>query len=85
MELHPVSCAVALKTLEIYERDNILAHTNTVSPTFQQRLNKCLDHKLVGHTRGVGLIGAMEFVSQQDSNKLIPTKRESWKIIYGSC
>ena len=66
---HPVSCAVALKTLEIYERDNILAHTNTVSSTFQQRLNKCLDHKLVGHTRGVGLIGAMEFVSQQNSNK----------------
>ena len=77
---HPVSCAVALKTLEIYERDNILAHTNTVSPTFQQRLNKCLDHKLVGHTRGVGLIGAMEFVSQQDSNKPFQQKGKVGKL-----
>ncbi len=77
---HPVSCAVALKTLEIYERDNILAHTNTVSPTFQQRLTKCLDHKLVGHTRGVGLIGAMEFVSQQDSNKPFQQKGKVGKL-----
>ena len=53
---------------------------NTVSPTFQQRLNKCLDHKLVGHTRGVGLIGAMEFVSQQDSNKPFQQKGKVGKL-----
>ena len=77
---HPVSCAVAIKTLEIYERDNILAHTNTVSPTFQQRLTKCLNHKLVGHTRGVGLIGAMEFVSQENSNKPFQQKGKVGKL-----
>ena len=29
---HPVACAVAVKTLEIYERDNMLEHVSKVSP-----------------------------------------------------
>ena len=32
---HPVSCAVALKTLEIYERDKIFEHTKKVGEYFQ--------------------------------------------------
>ena len=59
----------AVKTLEIYERDNMLEHVNKVSPTFTERLKKCDQYDLVGNTRGIGLIGAMEFVSEKNSNK----------------
>jgi 4-aminobutyrate--pyruvate transaminase len=62
---HPVSCAVAVKTLEIYERMNIVRHVQNVSPVFQMRLKALDDHPLVGETRGVGLIGGVELVKNK--------------------
>tara|TARA_B100001057_G_scaffold114836_1_gene113278 strand:- start:17637 stop:19031 length:1395 start_codon:yes stop_codon:yes gene_type:complete len=77
---HPVSCAVANKTLEIYQRDNIVDHVNKVSPSFIQRLNKCDKFDLVGNVRGVGLIGALELVSEKNSNKGFDKKGIAGKI-----
>lgn len=57
---HPVACAVALKTLEIYERLDIVSHVGKMSEPFLARLHGLADHPLAGHTRGVGLIGAVE-------------------------
>lgn len=62
---HPVSCAVAVKTLEIYERINIVRHVQSVSPVFLTRLKALGDHPLVGETRGVGLIGGVELVKNK--------------------
>jgi len=62
---HPVCAAVALKTLEIYERDQIFAHAARMSVKFQAGLRRLSDHPLVGEVRGVGLIGALEFVSDK--------------------
>ncbi len=77
---HPVACAVAVKTLEIYERENIFDHVNKVSPTFLSRLKSCDNFDLVGNTRGIGLIGALEFVSKKDSNKGFEKKGIAGKI-----
>ncbi|MCL4764679.1 MAG: aspartate aminotransferase family protein [Hyphomicrobiaceae bacterium] len=62
---HPVSCAVAVKTLEIYERIDIVRHVQRVAPVFQMRLEALRDHPLVGETRGVGLIGGVELVKDK--------------------
>src|SRR5690606_826883 len=62
---HPVSCAVALKTLEIYERIDIVRHVQSVAPVFETRLKALRDHPLVGETRGVGLIGGIELVKNK--------------------
>ncbi len=62
---HPVACAVALKTLEIYERDNIIGHIRKVSKTFQKRIDKLAQHPLVGNVRSVGLIGGIELVKNK--------------------
>ena len=64
---HPVSCAVALKTLELMERWKIADHIADVGPHFQRRLRSFLDHPLVGDVRGVGLIGAIELVADKKS------------------
>ena len=64
---HPVGCAVALKTIEIYQRDKIMQHAAKVSVVFQSRLMKLADHPLVGEARGVGLIGAVELVAGKAS------------------
>ena len=59
---HPVASAVAVKTLEIYERIDIIGHVQKVAPRFNQRLTALADHPLVGEARGIGLIGAVELV-----------------------
>jgi len=62
---HPVGCAIALKALEIYERDDIYGHAAKVGDYLQERLREFSDHDLVGNVRGVGLIGAVEIVANK--------------------
>lgn len=66
---HPVGCAVALKTIEIYQRDKIVEHVRKVAPVFQKRLHGLADHPLVGEARGVGLIGALELVADKSTRR----------------
>ena len=66
---HPVASAVALKNLEVMERDNIVSNVKRkIGPYFQKRLRECFeDHPIVGEVRGEGLLAAIE---------LVPDKRE---------
>jgi len=66
---HPVSAAVALETLKIYEERDIVGHVRGVTPRFQTRLQSLGDHPLVGEARGVGLIGAVEIVADKNSRE----------------
>lgn len=63
---HPAACAAALKTLEIYERDNLFEHAAEVGTYMQAQLREIFtDHPLVGEVRGKGLIAALELVSNK--------------------
>ncbi|MFZ5789752.1 MAG: aspartate aminotransferase family protein [Pseudomonadota bacterium] len=62
---HPVSAAVALETLKIYEERDIVSQVRRVMPTFQRELRRFTDHPLVGEVRGVGLVGAVELVKNK--------------------
>ncbi len=73
---HPVCAAVAVETLKIYEERRIVDHVREVAPVFQRRLKALADHPLVGETRGVGLIGAVEVVADK-------AKKESFPVAEG--
>ena len=63
---HPAACAAALKTLEIYERDNLFSHAAEVGDHMQAQLREIFEgHPLVGEVRGKGLIAALELVSNK--------------------
>lgn len=62
---HPVSAAVALETLNIYEEMDIVSQVKARSKTFQSRLASFRDHPLVGETMGIGLVGAVEIVADK--------------------
>ena len=62
---HPVSAAVAVKTLEIYQRDKIIETAATRAPQFQKRLMALGDHPLVGEARGMGMVGAIELAADK--------------------
>ena len=63
---HPVACAVALKVLEIYQRDKIFENAAVTGAYLQQRLTEFADHPLVGEVRGRGLLGAIELVANKE-------------------
>ena len=62
---HPVACAVALKVLEIYQREDIFAKAAVTGEYMQKRLAEFKDHPLVGEVRGRGLLGAIELVANK--------------------
>jgi 4-aminobutyrate--pyruvate transaminase len=71
---HPVAAAVALKTLEIYARERIVEAVAAKIPRFQSRLRALGDHPLVGEARGLGLVGAIEFVADKRSKQAFDPK-----------
>ena len=71
---HPVSCAVALETLKIYEEHNIVDRVRELAPRFQERLSALSKSPLVGEARGVGLIGALELVADKKTREQYPAE-----------
>jgi 4-aminobutyrate--pyruvate transaminase len=69
---HPVACAVALRTLELYDERDTFGHVRRVAPRFQARLAALARFPAVGHTRGRGLIGALELVAECETRAPFP-------------
>jgi len=66
---HPVAAAVALRNIEIIEREGLVARTrDDTGPYLAKALVTLNDRPLVGEVRSVGLIGAVEIVSEKGTN-----------------
>ncbi|MCK1597041.1 aspartate aminotransferase family protein [Bradyrhizobium sp. 164] len=74
---HPVATAVALETLKIYEERDIVNYVRSIMGDFQAGLHSFADHPLVGNARGIGLIGALELVSNKQTKEVFDP---SWGI-----
>ena len=66
---HPVTAAVALETLDIYEERDIVGHVRAIAPRFQQVFRSLADRPLVGEVRGVGLMAGVELVADKASKQ----------------
>jgi len=64
---HPVSAAVGLEVLRLYTEGGLLANGQAQAPKFAQGLDSLLDHPLVGDSRHVGLLGAVELVADKST------------------
>jgi adenosylmethionine-8-amino-7-oxononanoate aminotransferase len=63
---HPVGCAVALRTLQIIEEENLVAEAARKGACLLDGLRARLgDHPHVGQIRGKGLMCAVEFVKDR--------------------
>ena len=71
---HPVSSAVALETLKIYQERDILGQVRRVSPGFLKHLGAFEDHPMIGEVRGIGLIGALELVRDKQTKETFDPK-----------
>ena len=67
---HPTCAAVALKNIEIMEREDLVNRTASVSgPYLAKCLRELADHPLVGEARSLGLIGAVEIVENKATRR----------------
>ena len=66
---HPVSAAIALEVLRIYEDGGLLANGIAQAPRFDAGLRKLMAHPLVGDARSRGLLGALELVADKATKR----------------
>lgn len=65
---HPVTAAVALKNIEIIERDELVNNSASMGAYFLERLQGLQErHPSVGDVRGIGLLVGLELVSDRES------------------
>ena len=69
---HPVSCAAALKNIEIIEREDLLQHVRSVGPYFMEQLATLADLPMVGDVRGFHLMACVEFVADRADKRPYP-------------
>jgi adenosylmethionine-8-amino-7-oxononanoate aminotransferase len=62
---HPVSAAVGLANLDIFEREGLNDHVKTLAPIFRATLEKLYDVPIVGDVRGEGFFYGVELVKDK--------------------
>jgi adenosylmethionine-8-amino-7-oxononanoate aminotransferase len=66
---HPVSAAVALANLDIFEREGINDHVKENAPAFRATLEKLYDLPIVGDIRGDGYFYGIELVKDKQTKE----------------
>ena len=72
---HPVSCAAALKNIEIMKREKLIEHAEAVGAYFLDALKRLESHPIVGEVRGTGLWTAIDLTSDKKTRALFPVNR----------
>ena len=66
------AAAIALKNMEIFERDGVLENVRALTPYLAETLRTLTDLPIVGDVRGDGFFWAMELVKDDDNSHLRP-------------
>ncbi|MER8912058.1 aminotransferase class III-fold pyridoxal phosphate-dependent enzyme [Mesorhizobium sp. M0854] len=67
---HPIGAAAANAVLDLVEKEDLPGNARDVGAFFQAQLKeKFAQLSIVGEVRGVGLMGAIEFVADRDNRK----------------
>src|SRR3954452_6879665 len=78
---HPVAAAMALKNIEIFERDGVLENVRELAPYLRDRLQTLRDLPIVGDVRGDGFFWAMELVKDEQDTRFDQAERD--KLLRG--
>ncbi len=77
---HPVGSAVALKAIEIMERDDVLGNVNANEGPAREMLEGLSDIPIVGDVRGMGHFFAIEVVKDQATREALPEEDAGWLL-----
>jgi adenosylmethionine-8-amino-7-oxononanoate aminotransferase len=79
---HPVSAAVAMANLDIFEREGLNQHVRDNAPIFRATLEKLLDLPIVGDVRGEGFFYGIELVKNKETRETFDDD-ESERLLRG--
>jgi adenosylmethionine-8-amino-7-oxononanoate aminotransferase len=79
---HPVSAAVALANLDLFEKEDILGHVRSHQDGFRATLEKLKDLPIVGDVRGDGYFYGIELVKDQSTRETF-NNNESETLLRG--
>jgi adenosylmethionine-8-amino-7-oxononanoate aminotransferase len=79
---HPVSSAVAMENLDLFEEEGLLAHVRENSPVFRSTLEKLTDLPIVGDVRGDGFFFGIELVKDKATKETFDDD-ESERLLRG--
>ncbi len=79
---HPVSCAVAMANLDVFEHDDILGHVRATEASFRAGLDTLLELPIVGEVRGAGFLYALELVKDKATKESFEAD-ESERLLRG--
>jgi adenosylmethionine-8-amino-7-oxononanoate aminotransferase len=79
---HPVSSAVALANLDIFEREGLNDHVRENAPAFRASLETLLDLPIVGDVRGEGYFYGIELVKNKETRETFDDA-ESERLLRG--
>lgn len=82
---HPVACAVALKNIEIIEREDLCGNAARVGDYLEQRLGELRELPIVGDVRGRRLMMCVEYVKDKATREKLPDSCNISKRISGAC
>jgi putrescine aminotransferase len=83
---HPIACAAALATLDIIERENIVDRVaSDVSPYLQSKWMALADHPIVGHVRGLGMLGSIELVRNKATKERLAPEQSAGGVCRELC
>jgi len=66
---HAPTCAAALATIEIMEREKLVENSAVVGAYFLEKLHALGEHPIVGDVRGIGLLSAIEYVKDKKTKE----------------
>jgi adenosylmethionine-8-amino-7-oxononanoate aminotransferase len=79
---HPVSCAVALANLDVFEKEDLLDNVRTNEHAFRATLEKLNDLPIVGDIRGDGYFYGIELVKDKATRETFDDA-ESERLLRG--
>lgn len=83
---HPVCCSVAIRNIELIEEWALVGERgDKTAAHFQSRLAELEGHPLVGQTRGVGMLGALELVKDKSSKQRFEPEGHAGATCRGNC
>ncbi len=79
---HPVSAAVAMANMDVFEKENLLEHVRRNEGAFRASLETLSDLPIVGDVRGAGYFYGIELVKDKDTRETFDDD-ESERLLRG--
>ncbi|WP_420637943.1 aspartate aminotransferase family protein [Candidatus Poriferisocius sp.] len=77
---HPVSCAVAMANLDIFEKEDLIGHVQANEDRFRAALDDLTDLPIVGEVRGMGYFYGIELVKDRETKETFTEEESDWLL-----